>query len=63
MSGHRNRPKFDAKHTREAQAAVYRRLQGAVGRELKTLYEAPEELPQQLETLVLQLEKSDEQKT
>ena len=63
MSGHRNRPNFDPKHMREAQAAFYRGVQGAVGRELKTLYEAPEELPQQLQILVLQLEKSVEQET
>jgi hypothetical protein len=48
---------------REAQAEFYRGLQRAVGRELETLYEAPEELPQQLQILVLQLEKSDEQET
>jgi hypothetical protein len=60
MSGHRDRQNIDPKHMREAQAAFYRGLQRGVGRELKTLYEAPEELPQQLQILVLQLEKSDE---
>jgi hypothetical protein len=63
MSGQGDRPKFNPKHLQEAQAAFYRGLQRAVGGEFKTLYEAPEELPQQLEILLLQLKKSDEQET
>jgi hypothetical protein len=63
MSDHGDQPNSDPKHMREAQAEFYRGLQRAVGRELETLYEAPEELPQQLQILVLQLEKSDEQET